>query len=253
MNHRTLAPGYSLHPDGHLLVPLRGKHGVGRHALVDVDDHDKVAEWNWYVNHHGYSYGQRQTRERIRLQVFLHHLILFTPAEKVCDHINGDRLDNRKSNLRVATFSVNNRNRRRRDNRYKGVFERDGGWNARVKTIINGKYVNAYLGWFNSEEEAAEAYDAAVKGMDARIGQLNFPDRDIPPMSIAQIRGKNGVAQFSSSFTGVSWLERLGKWQAYDTVNRRQVYLGVFAKAEEAARVVDAARVQRGAEPVNFA
>lgn len=78
------------------------------------------------------------------------------------DHINGDRSDNRISNLRLATQSQNNGNRRSTpgsSSRFKGVTRHKGGkWQAQIE--CNGRA--RYLGLFATEEEASLAYQEAA-------------------------------------------------------------------------------------------
>jgi hypothetical protein len=105
--------------------------------------------------------------------LLLHRAILNAPVGLEVDHINGDGLDNRRSNLRLATREGNQRNRAaRRDNTsgLKGVslHVSTGKWQARIRT--GGEQV--YLGVFTTPEAAHEAYaEAAIRlhGKFARI------------------------------------------------------------------------------------
>lgn len=87
--------------------------------------------------------------------VLLHRLIMNFPEGKQVDHINGDRTDNRRSNLRVVTNQQNQMNRKATSNTgIKGVYLRKdtGSYSAKIK--INGK--SRYLGNFRTLDEAAE-------------------------------------------------------------------------------------------------
>lgn len=93
------------------------------------------------------------------------------------DHINGNRSDNRISNLRLASNQQNQRNRKVRINsssKYKGVswHERNQKWQVYVG--VNSKNTN--LGYYNSEEEAARAYDKAAREHYGEYARLNFPE-----------------------------------------------------------------------------
>jgi hypothetical protein len=78
------------------------------------------------------------------------------------DHINGDRNDNRLSNLREATVTENSRNARKKSNNKsgrKGVFWQDGRWCAQIK--IGGK--STHIGRFDSLDDASAAYLRAAE------------------------------------------------------------------------------------------
>lgn len=107
----------------------------------------------------------------------LHRWILNPDAEFVVDHINGDQLDNRRENLRIASMTENSRNRTRHKayrSRFKGVTYDDEKvekkWRARIS--FEGKRI--YLGHHLTEEEAAEAYDKAALELHKEFANLNF-------------------------------------------------------------------------------
>ena len=84
--------------------------------------------------------------------------ILMSPTkDQFIDHINGDRLDNRKANLRICTHAENMRNRKRNKNcssGFKGVEKRGNKWSSRI--TFNG--IRHYLGSFDTPEKAHAAY-----------------------------------------------------------------------------------------------
>lgn len=85
------------------------------------------------------------------------------PEGYFIDHIDGNKLNNRLENLRLATYTENNRNARSRSgkSKYKGVywFKRDSCWQAQIQ--VNG--VKYHIGYFDDEEEAAKAYETVAK------------------------------------------------------------------------------------------
>lgn len=100
---------------------------------------------------------------------YIHRLVLEAneikiPDKKEGDHINGDSLDNRLENLRVVSKSINNHNRRKREKsltKYTGVgFHRK---NNKYVAKININKKETYLGSYDTELEAAYAYDFAKK------------------------------------------------------------------------------------------
>lgn len=108
--------------------------------------------------------------------VRMHMLIAGTPIGLLTDHINGDKLDNRKVNLRLCDHSQNQYNatirRKGKSSKYRGVYlhKRDGRWYARIR--VDGKKI--HIGCFEIEEEAARAYDAAAQKHHGEFATLNF-------------------------------------------------------------------------------
>jgi hypothetical protein len=104
------------------------------------------------------------------------------PADLLVDHRNCDSLDNRKANLRFASHTENGQNRRKRKNatsRFLGVWwdKSKGLWESRI--VYNKKRI--FLGYFDSEIEAAKAYDEAAKKYFGEFARLNFPYRSEGP------------------------------------------------------------------------
>ena len=93
------------------------------------------------------------------------------------DHINGNKLDNRRINLRLAKPKENNRNQRKIKRKctsiYKGVVfhSRDNKWQSQIR--IDGKRL--FLGYFLKEEDAAREYDKHAKIHHNEFAVLNFP------------------------------------------------------------------------------
>jgi hypothetical protein len=103
--------------------------------------------------------------------LLLHRLLVQCPVGMVCDHINGNGLDNRLENIRIVTVAQNNRNRRRSKNKLGviGVTERYGRFFA--KHTIAGKRYN--LGSFSTLAEAIDVRDTFVKTHNAEFGYIN--------------------------------------------------------------------------------
>ena len=158
--------------DGTSLIPL----SRGKWAIVDTDDVPMIAEFSWAAGNQGggFTYARGWVEGK---KVFLHRFLLGSPNGKRVDHINGDTLDNRRSNLRVVTHSQNVMNGRSHgDNqysKYRGVeFNKTKRqWTARI--CVN--YKRTYLGSFPSAIEAARAYDAAAIELHGEFAHLNFP------------------------------------------------------------------------------
>lgn len=145
----------------------------GRVALVDDEDYESVvSEGSWCLTGDGkYAY------RRINGKPKTLHRFLMSPGQGIyVDHRNGDGLDCRRSNLRLATPGQNNENRGIQSNNacgYKGVTATKHGY--RWRAILRTKGRRIHLGYFDSKEEAARAYDEAAKKYHAEFAQLNFP------------------------------------------------------------------------------
>lgn len=145
-------------------IPLKGKSG--KVALVDDEDYERLSVYNWHVVN---GYAKRKVDDR---DLAMSRDILGVPNGTghavVVDHINGDKLDNRRQNLRICTQGenvVNSRKRRTHRGRppgstHKGV-SRNGPHRWRARIVVDGH--ERFLGNFNSEAQAAEAYRAAAR------------------------------------------------------------------------------------------
>ena len=126
---------------------------------ADAEDIPLFDMWSWHLNANGYAVGGSGSKGYMKQ---VHKLIL--PCEKgmTVDHVSRDKTDNRKSNLRVCTYSTNNQNRGNFKNNTsgaKGVFWDESNQRWRAVIGIHGK--NKYLGSYLSFEEAKSAREAA--------------------------------------------------------------------------------------------
>lgn len=146
-------------------------------AVVDDEDYERAAAaGRWYPTPpRGLRvYAQMGVRKADgrRTTQKLHTFLTGWPE---VDHIDGDGLNNTRTNLRPATRSQNNGNARRRLNisGYKGVSwqKRDRIWYARIQ--LHGQ--KRYLGGFKTAEDAARAYDAAALEVFGAFARTNFP------------------------------------------------------------------------------
>lgn len=146
----------------------------GQNTLIDEDDFEMVAHLRWNLQRHGRIYYARRL-ERLpsgkMKAVPMHRLIMNAPHDRDVDHRNGDGLDNRRENLRIATTQQNMRNTRkhRGASKFKGVYRNKHRW--RSSLCINGKAIN--LGCFETEREAAHAYDKAAREHFGEFARTN--------------------------------------------------------------------------------
>lgn len=157
------------------LIPLHNKVGeIIAHTTVDDDMYDYCMQWRWHL--HSGRYAARAVGERkSRRALFLHQVIASPPSGYDVDHINTNKLDNQKSNLRVATRRQNMQNRPKykhnATSKFKGVtFNRQRGqWYASIR--VNGKLV--WLGAHQTEYAAAIAYNRAATRHFGEYASLN--------------------------------------------------------------------------------
>lgn len=147
----------------------------GKRAIVDDEDFDYLNQWKWCYVSSGYAMrrkylGGGRGNEKAEY-ILMHRLIAGTPKDMDTDHINRDRLDNRKSNLRICTTAENLRNSKgySKKTKYKGLDLVGARWRARV--TIAGKTLS--LGIYDSEEEAASAYNNAITNYHGSFAKLN--------------------------------------------------------------------------------
>lgn len=155
-----------------LRIPLT----QGKFAIIDEEDADLVVPHRWYAQPHRRTiYVKRsKTSGNHTKWVYLHREIMGNPPGVQVDHRNGDGLDNRRSNLRLATNTQNHGNMRlRKTSRtgFKGVRKLRTCFSASI--FVDGKTVR--LGTFSSVEEAANAYDDAAREAWGEFACLNFP------------------------------------------------------------------------------
>lgn len=150
-------------------------------AIIDDEDFEKVSQYKWHM-----SSGYAKTRPFINgkyVAMQMAHIILgCVPNGRsyVIDHINRNKLDNRKSNIRKCSWSQNTRNRASKSGSYSkyigvSLIKKSNGRIVPVARLsVNNKDI--HLGCFKTEEEAAKAYDNAVIKYCGHTINLNFPN-----------------------------------------------------------------------------
>ena len=171
--YRRLRYGYAFRR-----IPL----SQGKFTIVDPDEYYRLSEYKWsasrvYNKFYAVRTGPAEKGRR-RKTIRMHREVVNIPDGLECDHINGNSLDNRKANLRPATRQQNCWNNRKRRPKslsiYKGVSYSSRGRPWKAMLTVNGKAI--YLGSFETQIQAAKAYDEAAKKYFGEFAKLNFPD-----------------------------------------------------------------------------
>jgi len=155
--------------------------GNGNKAIVDLEDLPRLSESRWFAEkREGAYYVSRQmTKNGKRQKIYMHNEVMGpSPNGKEIDHINNNGLDNRKENLRFCSHRQNLQARRKKKadatSKYKGVSwnKANKKWLARIADFTSKL---KYLGCFESELDAANAYDKAALETFGEFAVVNFP------------------------------------------------------------------------------
>lgn len=206
-------------------IPLRNrKKEIVEYAIVDAEDYPEVINQSWRLQKRKEShnmYAQGNTR---RLHTFL--LGKHPDPKYVIDHLNGNGLDNRKSNLKYRTYSENAQNRKPKSNtasKYIGVFKEPAAWRARINGL--------HLGQFQTEEEAAMQYDKAaliIYGPDAQTNKLVQHD-EVKDLTIDDISKSRKKLELPSNI-----IRKNNRYYAIVMYDRKKYKSPPFCKIEEA-------------------
>lgn len=214
---------------------------TGDVVFVSAEDFARVSSRNWclWTNTSGRKYAISNTTNsdgRHTTQSMHRFILELPPRYPHVDHENGNGLDNRRSNIRVANRRENGRNHRKAiteippTSRFIGVRNDHGvGWAAGIQ-IDDGFTV---IGTYQSEEDAAIARDRAAIYHHLDFARLNFPDRGLVGSSIEDLR-KEVLSAKASVFRGC-YQDRHGRWVAHIRIGGNRIPLGRFFTMEEAS------------------
>lgn len=147
-------------------------------VIVDADKYEWLNQWKWGITKIGkVYYALRTTRNENNIRALMHRFVLGLKKgqKQEVDHINHNGLDNRLANLRICTHRQNLQNslpRKNTSSKYKGVC-----WHKRPqKWVVNIKcgHKLLHLGYYDTEIEAAKAYDRAAKEYFGEFAYTNF-------------------------------------------------------------------------------
>jgi len=149
----------------------------GNVAIVDDDDFDYLNQFKWYLLKSKFNYYAIRTKRPENKLIQLHRIVIKAKQGEIVDHINGNKLDNRKCNLRICTKSQNCQNRKI------SKFNKSG-FNGVSWSIKNKKWVaqiacnnkKMHIGFFNDAIEAAKAFNQAAVKYHGEFAHLNKID-----------------------------------------------------------------------------
>ena len=147
-------------------------------AIVDDDDYNELSKYKWHINDRKRLYAVRTVgtktinSKREVSKVYMHRQIMKPQGDLVVDHINGNNLDNRKSNMRTCRQRDNTRNCKLSKNNtsgYYGVSPIKNKWSANIHYLSK----KIFLGNYNNIKDAAKAYNKAAKEYFNGYARLN--------------------------------------------------------------------------------
>lgn len=180
-------------------IILSGKRANGQSVKVDDSDYKKYNHLRWHLSDTGYAV-RRNHGETTRL----HRLIMDCPEGMVVDHLNGNKLDCRKSNMRICTQEENAKN-------HHGV---KGYCYDKIRKKYMVRYNSKFYGRYTTEEEAKRAYQLAKSGQEYKSTRRKYY---MLPKHISKQFGKYVVSMQKDNKrlrkTGIHTLEEAISWR----------------------------------------
>ena len=134
---------------------LSGSRGAGKAVLVDDDDYERYGDIKWNLSDTGYAVIRKKIGDK-KKTLRLHRLIMNCPDGMVVDHLNGNPLDCRKSNLRICTQAENSKNRHGANG---CTYDK-----SRSKWMV--RYRRKFYGRYETKDEAERAFQLAKSGQE---------------------------------------------------------------------------------------
>lgn len=152
----------------------------GKIAIIDDEDYEIVSKYKWFARKrdHLYYAARSEYLNGEQYEVQMHRFIMGLKHKDgtLCDHKNGNGLDNQKENLRLSNYSHNGHNHRMfstNTSGYRGVSWQKHRKKWQVRICVGGQ--EKYIGIFKEVTDAAKAYDTAAINYFGNIAVTNFP------------------------------------------------------------------------------
>lgn len=214
----------------------------GMVAIVDDEDFEELNKYKWTYNPHGGGYASRTDRSGAKQRtVLMHRVIIGAQKGQQVDHINRNRLDNRKSNLRICSPGENARNAsKRKDGKtssFKGVYKRKEKFTSHIQ--VNGK--RQFLGYYKDELNAAYYYNEFAKKFHGDYAFLNDLPKDYVPTEPFSPDNARGVY---SQYRGVTYCKRDKRYYSTIRHKRMSIHIGSFLTERVAAEMYNVYAVE---------
>ena len=158
----------------------------GKEALVDDEDYEELSQYTWTPMKNGrtwYAYRWTSRKNPPRQNILMHRQVMRAPKGTRIDHRDGNGLNNQRQNLRFTTQQENLRNQRHKKadatSKYKGVYysKHAKKWVMQITlgTLSAKGHKQRLKRNFETEEEAARAYDDSARKLFGDFAALNFP------------------------------------------------------------------------------
>lgn len=204
-------------------IPLRNRNKeIIDYTIISREDYDEIMKYKWYKTCYGYASGHVHGKD-LKLHRYIMILNNININKKIVDHINHNKLDNRRINLRVCDHRINSQNKRKRENtisNYVGTYITK---NNRFRSTVQISGIEHYLGTFDTDKEAAYIRDHYLVSRDdfKELGfKLNFPEL-LDEYRYKEFKSTYKKRKKSSRYIGVHFNKHA------------QQYVSVFKKSDE--------------------
>lgn len=221
---------------------LGGKYGsiIGNYAIVDDDLYDELNQYSWSVRRSGKPDGGYTEYIKAYIKgkyVYLHRYILgVTDSKVLVDHKDRNIYHNTRENLRECSYTNNSMNRRKNRNsnrKYKGVSRscKKEHWKASIGYDHN----LICIGTYESEEDAAIAYDLKAIELYGEFACLNFPENDYSSIETPTVVNK---IKSNTGYLNISFIEKRNRYTVtYEANNKKKIKF--FVNLEDAIQYRD--------------